>query len=132
MRRKVLAVVAEAQAHGVPLMVFETYRSTQRQKELYTQGATKLKVVGVHHFGLACDLVKVVNGEPSWDGSFDLVGHLAKAHNLIWGGDWGTPHAHHTFIDEPHVQWCSVHDQAKLLAGKWYPGDDYNPYDHLA
>lgn len=131
MRRKVEAILKDAKGNGLDLMVFETYRSKERQKQLFAQGVTKLKNVGVHHYGLACDLVRVHNGEPSWDGDFSLVGHLAKAHALIWGGDWGTPDQHHTFIDAPHVQWCSVKDQTKLMNGTWYPDASYNPYEHL-
>jgi len=39
-------------------------------KKLFAQGATKIKTVGVHHYGLACDLVKDIGGEPSWQGDF--------------------------------------------------------------
>ncbi len=130
-RRKVMAIIEDAKGHGLDLMVYETYRSQQRQQMLYQQGVTKLKNVGVHHFGLACDIVKVIHGEPSWDGSFDLIGHLAKNHDLIWGGNWGTPDAKHTFVDQPHVQWCSLKDQKALFAGAWYPDPAYNPYEHI-
>ena len=94
---------------------------------------TQLRKVGVHHYGLCLrDLVKDVDGQPSWDGSFALLGKLAKDHQLIWeGGDWGRPNVKHSFIDQPHVQWCSVADQTKLFAGTWYPDSDYNPYQHL-
>ena len=129
--RKVKTIIEEAHAHGVDLMIFETYRSQERQKALFEQGASKLRQVGVHHYGLACDIVKVVHGEPSWKGSFDLLGHLATSHQLIWGGDWGKPGAKHSFVDAVHVQWCSLADQAKLFAGTWYPDDSYNPYKHL-
>jgi len=81
-----------------------TYRSQARQQELFNQGASKLRVVGVHHFGLAVDLVKVVGGEPSWKGDFSFLGRLAHEHGLIWGGDWGDPAVPHTFIDAVHVQ----------------------------
>lgn len=130
-RRKVQAIVAEAKAHGLNLMIYETYRSQARQEMLFEQGASMLRKVGVHHYGLACDLVKDIGGQPSWKGNFDLVGHLAKAHDLIWGGDWGRPDMRHTFVDQPHVQWCSVRDQAQLFLGQWYPASDYSPYDHL-
>ena len=59
-------IIAGAAGQGIKLMVFETYRSQERQTELFNQGASKLRHVGVHHFGLACDLVKDINGEPSW------------------------------------------------------------------
>ena len=92
--------MAEAKALGHKLMVFETYRSQQRQEELFKQKKTKLKEVGVHHYGLACDLVKDINGQPSWDGDFSFLGRLAKKHGLILGGDWGTPDKPHSFRDD--------------------------------
>ena len=128
MRAAVQAVIADAAAHGIKLMVFETYRSQERQVELFNQHASQLEKVGVHHYGLACDIVKDVNGEPSWKGSFSFLQALAKAHGLIWGGDWGTPNVHHSFQDTDHVQRCSVADQAKLFRGEWYPDANYNPY----
>jgi D-alanyl-D-alanine carboxypeptidase len=130
-RQLVLAIIADAIAQGVKLMVFETYRSQERQQLLFNQGATKLRTVGVHHYGLACDIVKDINGSPSWKGDFSLLGQLAHHHGLIWGGDWGTPTMHHSFIDSDHVQRCSVGRQASLFRGEFYPDDKYNPYDDL-
>ncbi len=127
-RQKVEAIITDAKAHGLDLMVFETYRSQTRQEELFNQGASKLKKVGVHHYGLACDVVKVIHGEPSWKGDFSLLGQLAHEHGLIWGGDWGAPNIPHTFIDAVHVQRCTVARQAALFREDWYPDDAYNPY----
>src|SRR5262249_41538532 len=84
-RAAVQAIIDDARALGTELMIFETYRSQQRQEALFNQGASKLKTVGVHHFGLACDLVKVAAGEPSWKGDFSFLGTLAREHGLIWG-----------------------------------------------
>jgi hypothetical protein len=127
-RKLARAIIADAKEHGVKLMVFETYRSKQRQTDLFNNGATQLKNVGVHHYGLACDLVRDVNGEPSWKGDFSLVGKLAHHHGLIWGGDWGTPNIHHSFVDPGHVQRCTVARQANLFRGSFYPDAAYNPY----
>jgi hypothetical protein len=127
-RQKVEAIIADAKAHGLDLMVFETYRSQARQVLLFNQGATKLSKVGVHHYGLACDIVKSINGQPSWKGDFSILGQLAREHGLIWGGDWGTPTMHHTFVDAVHVQRCTVSRQAALFRGDWYPDDAYDPY----
>src|SRR5579862_5961696 len=69
-RANVQQIIADAATAGIKLMVFETYRSQARQAALYAQKATQLKTVGVHHYGLACDLVKDVGGEPSWKGDF--------------------------------------------------------------
>jgi hypothetical protein len=127
-RELVQRVVAGAKNLGIDLMVFETYRSEARQQDLFRQHATKLLQVGVHHYGLACDIVKVVNGEPSWKGDFSFLGQLAQSAGLIWGGDWGDPSAKHTFVDAVHVQRCTIARQTELFASAWYPDNTYNPY----
>ncbi len=127
-RELVQKIVAGAKAMGIDLMVFETYRSQVRQHELFLQGASKLDKVGVHHYGLACDIVRVVHGEPSWKGDFSFLGELAHSAGLIWGGDWGEPNVKHSFIDAVHVQRCTVARQSELFVGKFYPDAAYNPY----
>ena len=129
-RAAVLAIITDANAHGMELMVFETYRSPERQQLLFAQGASKLRAVGVHHYGLACDLVKSIGGVPSWKGDFSLLGTLAKAHGLVWGGDWGSPGVHHSFMDCDHVQRCTLAEQNGLFAGTWYP-DPHTPRPKL-
>ncbi len=127
-RAAVAAIVKDAGDLGIPLKVFETYRSQTRQQDLFNHGASKLAKVGVHHYGLACDLVKVVNGEPSWKGDFTFLGKLARKHKLIWGGDWGRPGITPKFYDGVHVQRCTVGKQKGLFAGTWYPDAAYDPY----
>jgi hypothetical protein len=130
-RELVQSILAASAAAGTKLMVFETFRSQARQIQLFNQGASKLKEVGVHHYGLACDIVRDVDGEPSWKGSFDFLGVLAHKNGLIWGGDWGDPTTKHTFIDADHVQRVTLARQVTLFAGTWYPDGDYDPYrDH--
>jgi hypothetical protein len=127
-RALVQAIIAKS---SVMLMVFETFRSEARQVALFNQGASTLKQVGVHHYGLACDLVKDINGEPSWKGSFDFLGELAHSNGMIWGGDWGDPSIKHSFIDADHVQRITIARQDGLFKGAWYPDDSYDPYhDH--
>jgi hypothetical protein len=128
-RQLVQRIVATALNMGVPLMIYETYRSQQRQQELFDNGATRLRAVGVHHYGLACDIVRSVGGEPSWKGDFSFLGQLAQSCGLIWGGDWGAPHIKHSFVDSVHVQRCTVARQGDLFAGSWYPEETYNPYE---
>lgn len=120
-------VIADAQTLGITLIPWETFRSRARQEALFLQGATKLRNVGVHNYGLACDLVKFVDGEPSWKGDFTFLGTLAQHHGLIWGGDWGEPGIRHNFIDSVHVQRCLVNDQPRLFRGEWYPDANYLP-----
>ncbi len=130
-RQLVAGIISAAHGMGIELMIYETYRSQERQQELFNQGATKLRTVGVHHYGLACDIVRMVNGEPSWKGDFSFLGQLAQSSGMIWGGDWGAPHLKHSFVDNVHVQRCTVARQGDLFAGTWFPDDTYNPYqDH--
>ena len=128
-RQLVERIVMSAQQMGIALMIYETYRSQERQQELFNSGATKLRRAGVHHYGLACDLVRSIGGEPSWKGDFTFLGELARSCGLIWGGDWGAPYIKHSFVDSVHVQRCTVARQGDLFAGNWYPRDDYNPYE---
>lgn len=128
-RRLVEGLVASAHQMGIEVMIYETYRSQNRQQALFENGASKLRTVGVHHYGLACDIVRVVSGEPSWKGDFSFLGQLARSSGLIWGGDWGDPRIKHSFIDSVHVQRCTVARQGNLFAGAWYPDDTYNPYE---
>jgi hypothetical protein len=114
-------VVRILQTSPLPLQVFETYRSAERQVLLYEQRATELRTVGVHHYGLACDIVKSINGEPSWKGDFSFLGKLAESVGVVWGGSWTT------IKDMDHVQWCDLRDQPQLFAGTWYPDANYNP-----
>ena len=130
-RALVQQVLQEAASLGIALMVFETYRSQDRQLDLFDQGKSQLHTVGVHHYGLACDLVRDVAGKPSWNGDFSFLRVIARRHRLIWGGDWGTPCQPHKLYDAVHVQRCSVARQAALFCGEWYPDDDYDPYTDL-
>lgn len=127
-RSAVLAIMQDAEAMGIPLLLFETFRSKARQKQLFLSGATQLEKVGAHHYGLACDLVKDVGGEPSWKGDFTFLGKLAKKHGLIWGGDWGKPGVKPKFYDGVHVQRVTLSRQKELLAGTWYPDNTYDPW----
>ncbi len=127
-RQKVEAIIADANAEGVPLMAYETYRSEARQKHLFAQKVTQLQAVGVHHYGLACDIVKVVHGEPSWKGDFTILERLAKKHGLIWGGNWGHADPFKGFQDTDHVQRCSIARQPALFRLQWYPDQHYDPY----
>ena len=108
-------IVLQAKAKGQEFVIFETYRSTERQTQLFREGRTKLRNVGVHHYGLAADLVRKVDGRLTWEADYTLLGQLAKARGLIWGGDWKT------FPDSVHLQYIPVRDQARLLRGEWFP-----------
>lgn len=126
-------VIAEAKKEfDIELIVFESFRSKERQLNMFNQGVSHLKNVGVHYYGLAADLVPLIDGEPNWDKwDFRHLGILARKHGLIWGGDWGTSWDEHTFHDTDHVQFCSVARQGDLFSGSWYPTPEYRPYQDL-
>lgn len=121
-RRKVEAILSDLAKHGIKAIAYETYRSQELQGIYYRQGATKLRKVGVHHFGLAADIVPLTaHGDPTWDApkAFALIERLAHVHGLISGADWGE--AHPKFIDQPHVQYVTLAQQPALFSGEWYP-----------
>ncbi|RYG44730.1 M15 family peptidase [bacterium] len=113
-RRKVETILKESRRRGQEYVLFETYRSRERQAELFRQGVTQLRTVGVHHYGLAADLVRKVDGRLTWEADYRLLGELADAQGLVWGGRW-------KFRDAAHVQAIAVKDQAKLFRGEWFP-----------
>jgi hypothetical protein len=120
-RAAVQAIIAGAAARGITLEVTETFRSQERQQQLFAQHATQLESVGVHHYGLAADFCKIVAGKASWDGDWSFLAPLCAANGMIWGGDWGEPDKSHSFRDYDHVQRCEVTQQPPLFAGAWYP-----------
>jgi hypothetical protein len=126
-RAAIAGIIADAKAKGVIMIVGETFRSKPRQQLLFAKKVTKLKNVGVHHFGLACDLWITQNDQVDWKADYSVIGPLAKAHGLVWGYDWGTPKQPHTFRDIDHVQRVSVRDQQRLFSGAWYPDSNYSP-----
>jgi hypothetical protein len=129
LRRKVLAIIADATSAGHRLVVLETYRSETRQEELFAQGKSRLRKVGCHGYGLACDLGFLTeDGEVNWSADYSVLGHIARGHNLVWGGDWGEPDKPHQFRDYDHVQLCSMADELRLFANEWYPGPGYDPF----
>lgn len=127
-RAAVVAVLAEAKKAGHDLRVLETYRSKERQAQLFLKHATKLKNVGVHHYGAAADLGLYAGGKYVGSAApYSFLIDLCKKHGLVSGLDWGQPGKKHTFIDAGHVQRVAVTDQPRLFAGLWYPDDSYSP-----
>lgn len=127
-RAAIQCIIADAAKAEHTLVVLESYRSKERQAYLFTKGATRLRNVGVHHYGLACDLGLQDGGKYDPNGQHYLfLRELTEGHGLIWGGDWGTPQAPHSFRDYDHVQRCSIQKQSELFDGVWYPDAAYNP-----
>lgn len=116
-----IKLFATARSEGLAISIFETYRSQERQLDLFNKGATTLQRNGMHHFGVAADIVFLdVNGNPSWNVSHNWarMGKIGQDFGLEWGGSWGG------FVDKPHFQLipATVSAQAQIVA------ENYPPY----
>jgi peptidoglycan L-alanyl-D-glutamate endopeptidase CwlK len=73
--RRLVKGLKAANAAGIPLEIFETYRTFERQGELYAQGRSAPgKIVtrarsgrSWHNYGIATDLVLKIDGKWSWE-----------------------------------------------------------------
>lgn len=131
-RAAVVAIIADAAKMGHVLVPVETYRSQARQLYFYQKGLTKLRNVGCHGFGLACDLALVSGGKYDSVGTHYLfLRHLAEEHGLISGADWGRPDQEHSFRDFDHIQRCAMHRQSNLFASRWYPDESYSALNDM-
>ena len=83
---------------------FETYRSNVRQRQLYFQGASKIKKWGMHFVGLACDIVFKNKYGWTWDGNYKKVVQMRNIVGLYGCGKW----------DLAHVQFIPVWRQRYL------------------
>jgi hypothetical protein len=129
-RAKIAAMIADAAAQGHVLRTTETYRSQALQSLYYRQGKTRLRTVGVHHYGLAVDFALYVGGvwETRGDRYYAILEPLCERYKLISGADWGfPPPAAHDFNDWDHVQAITILQQPALFAGQWYPAESYTP-----
>lgn len=104
---KAQQLIALAHAKGIELLVTSTLRTFEEQAELFALGRTKpgKKVTNAkpgeswHNFGLAFDVVPLINGKAVWNSPFwDHIGALGKQVDLAWGGDFKS------FKDRPHFE----------------------------
>ena len=106
-------MVAELDRRGHTAIITQGARTTARQQALYAQGRTRpgkivtnadgVRRTSMHqrqHTGYAhaVDLAWIVDARVTWDGPWALLGELARAEGLVWGGDWTS------FRDQPHVE----------------------------
>ena len=96
----------ECQRQGLKVLITETYRSQERQNELYKQGRTMPgKIVtwtkhSRHTSRRAWDICQNVKGqEYSNTTFFRRCGEIARSLGIIWGGDWSTPDMPHFEVD---------------------------------
>ena len=95
------------ESEGLKVLITETYRSQERQNELYAQGRTKSgKIVtwtknSRHTSRRAWDICQNIKGqEYSNTTFFKMCGEIAKSLGITWGGDWSTPDMPHFEVGE--------------------------------
>ena len=109
-RPQVDAFLAECKSQGLDILVTCTLRSLEEQAALYAQGRTAPGHVvtnakpgtSAHNYGLALDIVPIVNGKPDWSGTsttWQQVGQIGVTAGLDWAGTPGFP-----FVEYAHFQ----------------------------
>lgn len=95
---------------GLDVLVTCTLRTDAEQTALYARGRTTPgRIVtrakagqSAHNYGLAIDVVPMVNGKPDWeeaDPVWKTIGQLGQAAGLTWLGASDS-----TFPEEPHFE----------------------------
>lgn len=123
----IIKLFINAYKEGLKVCIFETYRSQDRQLDLFNKGTSKIKSNGMHHFGVAADIVfRNEKNYPIWQGKWEILGRIGKNLGLYWGGDWKG------FVDCPHFQLIPAidADQAKIIECQ-YPGYDEKIDDQI-
>jgi peptidoglycan L-alanyl-D-glutamate endopeptidase CwlK len=99
------AFMRECEKRGLAVRITETYRSQERQNELYAQGRTTSGTVVTwtknsrHTSRRAWDICQNVKGKEydTSEGFFKKCGAVAADLGITWGGTWSTP-------DTPHFE----------------------------
>lgn len=96
-RTLVDAFLAAGTAAGIDILVTCAYRTNEEQSDLYKQGRTVPgRIVtnaqagqSAHNYGLAIDVVPIINGKPDWIGAHPVwqqIGKIGQDVGLEWAG----------------------------------------------
>jgi hypothetical protein len=115
-RDRVLDLIDQCKAKGIELAFVETYRTHAKQNEYKGMGKKYTRSGGgksKHQYGLAVDVVPIVNGEAQWDNLvlWRKIGVIGEKLGLRWGGRWRHP------FDPGHFEWTGGLNTAALSAG---------------
>ncbi len=85
------------------IYVVETYRSNELQRKYYKERKSKIRMNGMHHFGIAADVAFYIDGEFSYKGNYDFLRKIFKEEGLtVLNWELG------------HVQMIPVSEQGEL------------------
>jgi hypothetical protein len=121
--RRVQKGLNAAKAAGIPIELFETYRTPRRQQELYEQGRTKPGNIVTkaqagyswHNYGLATDVVMRVDGKFDWSKAlyYHDAAQYFEAQGLHWAGHSGFELVHYQLPVDMDIyevkQFCDIH-----------------------
>jgi len=130
MRQRAQAVLQDCESAGLPLRIFEAWRSPNRQRLLYAQGRTAPgRIVtyakawqSYHQFGLAADFVGFVGGNWTWDlpdATWRQLHGFGERHGLEKLG-----------FETPHLQVAGLRI-GDLMEGDWPEGGDNSWSDNI-
>jgi len=116
-RDKVTELIAICKSKGIELAVVETYRTVAKQNEYKNLGKIYTRSSGgrsKHQYGLAVDLVPVIDSVPSWhnEAVWRKVGLAGEKLGLRWGGRWRHPY------DPGHFEWSGGVSGAAMEQGR--------------
>jgi hypothetical protein len=124
-RDKVKELIIRCKKQGIELAIVETYRTHAKQNEYKTMGKKYTNSKGgksKHQYGLAVDLVPIVNGAAIWDNValWRKVGIQGEKLGLRWGGRWKKPY------DPGHFEWTGGLTSIHLASGILPPVPEQN------
>ena len=103
-RDQIIKLINTCHKKGIELAIVETFRTKAKQSEYYSMGREYTLTRGGksrHQYGLAVDVVPVVNGKPQWDNKYlwKKIGIVGESLGLRWGGRW------RSIYDPAHFEW---------------------------
>jgi hypothetical protein len=116
LRQKVNKLIEQCHEKGIELAVVETYRTVAKQNEYKSMGKKYTRSVGghsKHQYGLAVDVVPMVDGVAQWDNLrlWRKIGAIGEQLGLRWGGRWKYP------FDPGHFEWSGGLSGQQLMKG---------------
>jgi len=129
-------LIARMNAAGFSAVgISSTYRSIERQNELFAQGRTTPGPIvtnarggqSLHNFRLAFDIFQNIRGQ-EWSNPrfFETGGRIWQEMGGEWGGSWTT------FVDRVHMQYMGTLTLAQLQRGIVLPQDHRMPWEKVS
>lgn len=115
-RDKIAQLVSICESKGITLAIVETYRTHAKQNEYKAMGKKYTRSGGgnsKHQYGLAIDVVPVVDSVATWDDYklWKKIGAIGEQLGLRWGGRWRNPY------DPGHFEWTGGLSSYHLASG---------------